>query len=413
MARRKRKRKKRIFPKIAGLVLVLALAGGAALSAQRFWPRFLQTAEETAGQVSEQMLEQVSEQQTEFPELTIQEEETANGFYYQQLTEREQTIYREILQGVNSMEETIRIHATIEDDMGKIYEYLLYDRPELFWCAGNTNLTIYDEYTDLIPGYTCSVQEKEERQSQIDAAAQECISGIDSGASDYEKVKYVFEYVVNTVEYDVNAPDNQNIYSSMVGKRSVCAGYSRMAQYLLEQMGIPCIYVIGDIEGQGAHAWNIVNCDGTYYQMDTTFGDPVFLQAESGENMPSGSINYDYLCCTDAEIMVDHVQWDEVDYPECNADELNYYRMNGMYYESFDSYELLQKMNDSVYAGEESFVCKFSNASVYGEARDTVINELLPQAAQNLASYYGLGSVSYTYAEDGEHNKITVFWSYE
>ena len=103
MARRKRKRKKRIFPKIAGLVLILALAGGAALSAQRFWPRFLQTAEETAGQVSEQVLEQVSEQQTEFPELTIQEEETADGFYYQQLTEREQTIYREILQGVNSM----------------------------------------------------------------------------------------------------------------------------------------------------------------------------------------------------------------------------------------------------------------------------------------------------------------------
>ena len=410
--RRRRRRKKKLFPKIAGLVIFLALAAGAAASARYLLPEILKTAQETVGEAAG-TASIVLEGRTEFPELTVSEEEAGDGFYFQQLTEREQTIYREILQGVNGMEEMIRIHATEEDDVGKIYEYLLYDRPELFWCAGNTSLTIYDEYTEVSPGYTCSWQEKEERQAQIDAAAQECLSGIDGNASDYEKIRYVYEYIVNTVEYDENAPDNQNIYSSMVGKRSVCAGYSRMAQYLLGQMGIPCIYVIGDIEGQGAHAWNIVNCGGTYYQMDTTFGDPVFLQEESGESIPSGSINYDYLCCTDEEIMVDHTQWEEVEYPACTSDDLNYYRMNGMYYDRFDPGELLQKMNDSVYAGEENFVCKFSDASVYSEARDAVINELLPQAAQNLASYYGLDSVSYTYAEDAEHCRIAVFWRYE
>lgn len=411
MARRRRRRKKRVFPKIAGLVLFLALAGGAAAAARYILPEMLETARETVGEAAGAAAGALKDE-TGFPELTVTEEEASDGFYFRQLTEREQTIYREILQGVTGMEEMIRIHATEEDDVGKVYEYLLYDRPELFWCAGNTSLTIYDEYTEVIPGYTCSQREKEERQAQIDTATQECLAGIDSSASDYEKIRYIYEYIVNTVEYDVNAPDNQNIYSSMVGKRSVCAGYSRMAQYLLGQMGIPCIYVIGDIEGQGAHAWNIVNCGGKYYQMDTTFGDPVFLQEENGESVPSGSINYDYLCCTDAEIMVDHTQWEEVAYPACTSDDLNYYRMNGMYYDSFDPEELLQKMNDSVYAGEESFVCKFSDASVYSEARDPVINELLPQAAQNLASYYGLDSVSYTYAEDADHCRITVFWSY-
>lgn len=412
MARRRRRRRKRVFQKIAGLVIFLALAAGAAASARYILPEVLETAQETVGEAAEAS-EIVLGSGAEFPELTVSEEETSDGFYFQQFTEREQTIYREILQGVNGMEDMIRIHATEEDDVGKIYEYLLYDRPELFWCAGNTSLTIYDDYTEVVPGYTCSRQEKEERQAQIDAAAQECLSGINSSASDYEKIQYIYEYIVNTVEYDENAPDNQNIYSSMVGRRSVCAGYSRMAQYLLDQLGIPCIYVIGDIEGQGAHAWNIVNCGGVYYQMDTTFGDPVFLQEESGESLPSGSVNYDYLCCTDEEIMEDHRQWDEVEYPACTSDDLNYYRLNGMFYDSFDPYELLQKMNDTVYAGEESFVCKFSDSSVYSEARDAVINELLPQAAQNLASYYGLDSVSYTYAEDAEHFRIAVFWSYQ
>ena len=39
-----------------------------------------------------------------------------------------------------------------------------------------------------------------------------------------KKIRYVYEYLVNTVDYDENAPDNQNIYSALVGKSSVCAG---------------------------------------------------------------------------------------------------------------------------------------------------------------------------------------------
>ena len=70
-------------------------------------------------------------------------------------------------------------------------------------------------------------------------------------------------------------------------------------------------------------------------------------------------------------------------------------------------------MNSSIYAGEEMFVCKFSDAGVYGQAREVLINDLFPKAAQNLASAYGLSSVKYTYVEDEEHYKVTVFWNYE
>src|SRR5699024_1829783 len=181
----------------------------------------------------------------------------------------------------------------------------------------------------------------------------------------------------------------------------------------LKNMGIQCIYVIGNIAGQGAHAWNIVQCGGKYYQMDTTFGDPVFLEEESGESLPGSSINYDYLCCTDAEIAIDHEQDDFVEYPACSSDDLNYYRMNGMYYEAFDQEELLGRMNDSIYSGSDTFVCKFADTGLYDAAIGTIVDDLLPRAAQNRAAYYGLGSVRYTYAEDREHSKITVFWNYE
>ena len=274
-------------------------------------------------------------------------------------------------------------------------------------------MTVYEEYTLFYPEYTCMYEEREQRQSEIDAAVSDCMTGVDSAAGEYEKIRYVYEYLVNTVDYDENAPDNQNIYSALVGKSSVCAGYSRAAQYLLNNMGIECIYVVGTAQGQEAHAWNIVNCGGKYYQMDVTFGDPVFLSSESGENLPGNIIYYDYLCCTDEEIMADHMPTDEIVYPVCESDDLNYYRMNGMFYDSYDPQILLGDMNESIYEGQEMFVCKFSSPEIYQKAHDEVIEELFPKAAQTLGSVYGLEQVKYTYIEDVTHNKIMVFWNYQ
>ena len=83
-----------------------------------------------------------SGQKIEFPELNVSEEDVADGFYYQQLSEQEKQVYREILQGVRSMDETILLHAGENDEAGKIYEYLMYDRSELFWCDGSSKMTV-------------------------------------------------------------------------------------------------------------------------------------------------------------------------------------------------------------------------------------------------------------------------------
>lgn len=413
--RRRRKRGKRT--RAAGCICALAvMAGLGAFTAYALpwaYNEFGGMLKSVIGKAAEETVNAVAEQGADFPELTVTVEEVEGDFYYQQLGEEEQTVYRELLQGVQGMEECVLLHAGRDDRPAKVYEYLLYDRPELFWCDGSSRMTVYDSYTEFYPGYTCTEEIREQRQTEIDSAAEACVGGADAGASEYDRIKYVFEYIVNTVDYDENAPDNQNIYSALVGKSSVCAGYSRAAQYLLGKLGIETIYVVGSVEDQGAHAWNIVSCDGKYYQMDVTFADPVFYSAESGEKLPENVINYDFLCCTDKEIAADHVQSTEVSYPVCDQDDLNYYRINGMYYDSFDPQILLSAMNSSIYAGEEMFVCKFSGADVYAQARDSMIDDLFPRAAQNLASAYGLSSVKYTYVEDETHYKITVFWNYE
>lgn len=415
--RRRRRGRKRRRVRAAGCLCALAAAAGiGAVGAYAVpWAAwgFGGTLRRTVDRAVEETANLVPRQETEFPELQITVEEVEGDFYYQQLGSGEQTVYRELLQGVNGMEDRILIHAGSGDDPARVYEYLLYDRPELFWCDGSSRMTVYEDYTEFCPGYTCTEEEKTLRQGQIEEAVSACVGGLSPDTSEYDRIRYVYEYIVNTVDYDENAPDNQNIYSALVGKRSVCAGYSRAAQYLLGKLGAECIYVVGTIEGQGAHAWNIVSCGGRYYQMDVTFADPVFYSSESGEKLPQNVINYDYLCCTDGEIMTDHVQSSEVSYPVCDSEDLNYYQMNGMYYDAFDAQILLQAMNESIYAGEEMFVCKFADPSVYSTAREAMINDLFPRAAQNLAGVYGLDRVQYTYTEDADHCKMMVFWNYE
>lgn len=306
------------------------------------------------------------------------------------------------------MEETILLHAGENDEAGKIYEYLMYDRSELFWCDGSSKMTVYKDYTEFHPSYICTPDQRESRREQIENAAQEALAGAQGCGTEYEKIKYIFKYLVDTVDYDQNALDNQNIYSSLVGKKSVCAGYSRAAQYLLKQMGIECIYVVGTVKEQGAHAWNIVKCNDKYYQMDVTFGDPIFQENETGETLPHDLVNYEYLCCTDEEIFTDHQQDDFVPYPVCDSNDLEYYRINGLYYETFDENEIYEKMKAGI--EQEMFAIRFSENAVYEVAKEKIIDNLIPQAAEFLVDFRQLEEVKYTYAVDDRKRIIMIFW---
>ena len=90
------------------------------------------------------------------------------------------------------------------------------------------------------------------------------LAGLDADADEYQKILYVYERIVDEVDYDESAPDNQNIYSIFVNRQSVCAGYSKATQYLLEQLGVFCTYVTGKTTEGGNHAWNLVKCNGDY-----------------------------------------------------------------------------------------------------------------------------------------------------
>lgn len=349
-----------------------------------------------------------------YQEVQIEQKDLTLKYYYEQLPDDEKTAYEEIVQGIKDQEEEIYVHEAKAEITNQIFEYVLKDCPEFFWCDGTAKTTSYkgkDDYTVLRPVYLFEKEEREKRQKEIDSEVHSCISEIQDNASDYDKILFVFEYIVNTVDYDATADNNQNIYSVFVGKKSVCAGYSKAVQYLLEKMGVFCTYVTGTTKNGESHAWNLVLCEGDYYYVDATWGDPVFLNEE--EKMEHYYISYDYMCCNEEELLKTHIPDQDITLPECTKMDCNYYVVNHRYYEQCDSEKLLADMNETISKKEKMSVFKFSDEKIYTQAKEEIFGNLLERAAQNLAQWYRLEKVSYTYIDDPQLNKIVIYWEYE
>ena len=94
--------------------------------------------------------------------------------------------------------------------------------------------------------------------------------------SDYEKIKSVYEYVCKNVDYDYeNLYDDSyylkyTAYAGLINKTCVCQGYATLMYRLALEYGIDARVITGNADGK-SHAWNIVELDGKYYYLDTTW----------------------------------------------------------------------------------------------------------------------------------------------
>lgn len=359
-----------------------------------------------------------AKQEPDYIEVTTADTVFENRFYYGSLPEEEQLIYREIYQGIIELQEKIIVHGDSPYVVNDIMSLIMNDSPELFWIDGSAQATTYDDpsfteaYTVIEPNYLYAQDEKELKEAEIEKVVTEILNSIPADFGEYEKMKCVYEYLLDSITYVEGAPDSQNIYSSLVLKESVCAGYAKANQILLNRLGFFCTYVTGDAtneDGISSHAWNIVKCNGNYYYTDVTWADPA--ESEGHSDFVSSTI-YDYLCCSAYELEDTHELDEGYDYPECISEDLNYYRVNQMYYETLDGEQLLDKMKASIDNKEVCVTFKFDKG-IYEDGKNIIQNELAEKAAKYLCSTYGLRKVNYMMEENESINRITVYWKYE
>lgn len=228
--------------------------------------------------------------------------------YYHMLQGTERELYRQIYANAFSANSRFKpcedIYST---QINRVMEAVFYDNPILFWV--DTAYTCkYDpsgKCVEIALQFNSTSKKLEQSKTTFFEKAEEILSVARTLQSDYEKEKYVHDKLLAKVTYDAEADLNQSAYSALVSGRTVCAGYARAFQYLMQQLEIPCFYC-GGYSGEN-HAWNIVKLYGDYYNVDTTWDDTL-------------PYTYNYFNKTDEDFAATHVRRGlSVNLPACSG----------------------------------------------------------------------------------------------
>lgn len=332
-----------------------------------------------------------------------QSEEGHQEYYFKQLTEEEQRVYRELLKGIRVREKEFYLTISDDDSIDRSYHAVLKDHPEIFWVHNREKIykTTYSDsdYCVFTPGYTYTDGEIDEIQTAMEQSFQEVRALIPEDASDYEKVRIVYTYVIDHTQYQTGE-DDQSIAGVFWKKSAVCAGYAGAVQYLLERLDIPCIYVDGSTKGSTeGHAWDIVKIGQEYYYVDATNGDqPDFLNGDAAQLEEHKTIIYDYLCPFPEEYEKTYTPSEELTVPACTAKDLDFYVLNQGYFEDYSWQDIYDYCKMRLDNGAAVVRFKFGSQEAFSEARQELLDD---GVVQNLAQYYmklhGLGQVEYHY----------------
>ena len=332
-----------------------------------------------------------------------QSEEGHQEYYFKQLTEEEQRVYRELLKGIRAREKEFYLTISDDDSIDRSYHAVLKDHPEIFWVHNREKIykTTYSDsdYCVFTPGYTYTDSEIDEIQTAMEQSFQEVRALIPEDAGDYEKIRIVYTYVIDHTQYQTGE-DDQSIAGVFWKKSAVCAGYAGAVQYLLERLDIPCIYVDGSTKGSTeGHAWDIVKIGQEYYYVDATNGDqPDFLNGDAAQLEEHKTIIYDYLCPFPEEYEKTYTPSEELTVPACTAKDLDFYVLNQGYFEDYSWQDIYDYCKMRLDNGAAVVRFKFGSQEAFSEACQELLDD---GVVQNVAQYYmklhGLGQVEYHY----------------
>ncbi|MDD2648101.1 MAG: Ig-like domain-containing protein [Eubacteriales bacterium] len=146
--------------------------------------------------------------------------------------------------------------------------------------------------------------DKDELDAKLSAIMSEC----DKNAStSTEKALWLHDYLINNTDYDLTY-SNYDGGSAILTGSGTCQAYAEAYSLLLDKAGINNAYVSGYGNG-GDHLWNLVELDGEWVHVDTTWDDPI-----------GGKSRQKYFGKTSDEMAKDH-EWSADGVIGCELDE--------------------------------------------------------------------------------------------
>lgn len=131
--------------------------------------------------------------------------------------------------------------------------------------------TLYTGTFHFTMAYFTSTEQEEE----MDVRVAEVLEELDlEDRSTFEKIRRIYSYICDNVSYDRTHPSDYYLkysaYAALINGEAVCQGYATLFYRLALEAGLGCRMLSGKGNGE-AHGWNIVEIDGLWYDLDSTW----------------------------------------------------------------------------------------------------------------------------------------------
>ena len=227
-------------------------------------------------------------------------------YYYTKMSKPQQAVYYAIYQGLMALSDSFQVPKLEGRELSDVFFQLRLDHPEIFWAEG-FHYRYYQDSVNItfLPEYIFEKGKIKEHQKALKARVEKLVRPA-MKLSEWEKEKYVHDFICENVHYDkLKKSYSHEIIGPLGQGVGVCEGIAKSVKVLCDALGIWCMIAIcGNNPEKGIkyrHTWNIVKIGGTYYHLDATFDNTL-----GKHSFGAKEIRYDYFNLDDKNIFRAH-----------------------------------------------------------------------------------------------------------
>lgn len=283
---------------------------------------------------------------------------------YQQLSEKEKAVYTALYRGISEHKSEISLPYEVDGEVySKLYRFIEKQESSFFYIDSTyftaerlrTAQIVFREGDD----YAVMADELQE-------AANKILSRIPASADEYTKALYIHDYIVDNCVYEISgdAGYDATAYGCLIDGAALCEGYAKAFDYLAKESGLKSTVITGTTDDGENHAWNQVEVNGAWYNIDVTWDD----------TDKAGDKRHTYFMCSDDGFSLTHFADTAFYSPfECLADKDNYYIRSDLYIETLDDAERILRRETE--ASFRMIELKFANKSMYDSFKQVYITD--------------------------------------
>lgn len=302
----------------------------------------------------------------------IYEGNSGKRYFYEHLSKNAKVAYTLVLNNIKNHSLNIDIPIITEQEFNEVFHAISYDNPDCICLGLTSELKKVGNKCYFMPSYLYTKDECDKLCNELNVAVDKIISNMPQGLDDFNKEKYLHDYICNFCEYDYSdqGANKTKAYDALVLGKAVCEGYARGIQLLLNKANIDNYLIVGKgTNSKGkveSHMWNIVSLNGKNYHLDATWDD--FGKKETP------SISYTYFNVTDKAISKNHFNFMPAE-NNCVSLENNYFVKNGIYFDSYKKFNYDKAISCLISSKKQNnFEVAFSTKEVFNNAKKNLID---------------------------------------